>query len=126
MDQGKIYVLVFDPSDPESRSAYLTAQSIAQSQHRAAGSIGAPGERGTPNRPQAGGSEGTSDRLRSSDSVLASSLTSPSSQRIDSINYKSDQVKITGRVIEREGVAAIAVQSVEPKSGLSASAAALR
>ena len=109
MDQGELYVLVFDPADPQSRSAYLMAQAIAQSRSRADTSIGAPGARGTPrtSSPDTSATERQPDHDRTSTSMSDST--------------HGEQVRVTGRIIEREGVQAIAVHKVERQSDASPS-----
>jgi hypothetical protein len=106
MSDGKLYVLVFDPEDPQSQSAYMLAQSIARSQQSGmSDSIHTSGTIGT--TPSI--AEGTSAANRQSDS-----------SRDDATHWdhqkKSDQgekVKVTGRVIEKDGIQAIAVTRVE-------------
>jgi hypothetical protein len=106
MSDGKLYVLVFDPEDAQSRSAYMLAQSIARSQQSGmSDSIHTSGTIGT--TPSI--AEGTSAANRQSDS-----------SRDDATHWdhqkKSEQgekVKVTGRVIEKDGIQAIAVTRVE-------------
>jgi hypothetical protein len=105
-EKSGIYVLVFDPEDPQSRSAYMMAQAIARSGSTGS-TIGSPSIGGTPGTPRST----ATDRQPVRDPAT-SSLGSASS---------SEEVKVTGRVIEREGIQAIAVQSIERKHGSSSS-----
>jgi hypothetical protein len=103
-EKGAIYVLVFDPADPQGRSAYMMAQAIARA-GSAGSTIGSPSIGGTPGTPRST----ATDRQQVRD---------PATSSIDSAS-SSEEVKVTGRVIEREGIQAIAVQSIERKSGSS-------
>jgi hypothetical protein len=98
MDQdGEIYILVFDPADHESRSAYMQAQSIA----REAGGLA-----GT---PSIGATEGT---------TTPAADRQPVRDHLDrSMDRATDgeQVRVTGRVIQHGGIRAIAVRQVERK-----------
>jgi hypothetical protein len=126
-----MYILVFDPSDRESRSAYQMAQSIARS--ATAGSTGgyrtqetrdplsSTGTRQSPTgqrdlQPTSGTPGATPGTDRQQDSQR--DLTRPS----DKSSGTGENVKITGRVIQSNGVQAIAVQKVERQhSGSTAS-----
>jgi hypothetical protein len=103
MNQGEIYVLVFDPDDPQSRSAYQMAQRIAKSQSRSEGSIRAGSTSGGVSTRDSSTSADDRDRVSREASTIGAT--------------HGEQVKITGRLIERGGLQAIAVQKVEPKSG---------
>ncbi len=100
-ESGDVYVLVFDPADPQSRSAYLMAQTIAQSASHAPGAMTSPNAKATTPSSTTGAAASDPNRDRA---------------RVDMTPFTEthgDKVKITGRVIEREGLTAIAVQSVE-------------
>lgn len=129
-EAGDLYVLVFDPSDAESRAAYQMAQSIARSTtagangaYRTQGtrdplsSQGTTGTRQSPAGPRElqttpgtpGATPGTDDRQQD----RQRDLTRPS----DTTSGSSEKVKITGRLIESHGMLAIAVQKVERQHG---------
>jgi hypothetical protein len=85
----------------------MMAQAIAQSRTRADTSIGAPGTRGTP-------------RISSPDTSASERQHDPASTSMNDSAH-GEQVKVTGRIIEREGVQAIAVYKVERQSDTSPS-----
>jgi hypothetical protein len=113
-EQGDVYVLVFDPADPQSRTAYQMAQAIASSQHPVRSTHGSPGSiRTTPSATGTPGSSETERAPREQDQqqpgVARQSRTGEPSTGM----AMGNNVKITGRVIERDGIQAIAVQQVE-------------
>jgi hypothetical protein len=116
--QGEVYVLVFDPADPQSRTAYQMAQSIAGSQHRSgtvpetSGSIRTTPSSTTPGAP---GASATDKAQRDQQPGQQPGVTGqPRSTDYPSTGMdKGSKVKITGRVIERDGIQAIAVHRVE-------------
>jgi hypothetical protein len=116
--EGEVYVLVFDPADPQSRTAYQMAQSIAGSQHRSgtvpetSGSIRTTPSSTTPGAP---GASATDKAQRDQQPGQQPGVTGqPRSTDYTSTGMdKGSKVKITGRVIERDGIQAIAVHRVE-------------
>jgi hypothetical protein len=126
-EAGDLYVLVFDPSDPESRSAYQMAQSIARSAMM--GSTGAYGTQGTSDPLSSQRTPGT----QSSDNPSGLQVTPGTSgatsgadrqqgsqrdvARPSGLAGSAEKVKVTGRIIESQGVQAIAVQKVERQHG---------
>lgn len=128
---GQLYVLVFDPADPQSRSAYLAAQAIVRSE--ATGSAGAIGKRGTRHSLGATGTTGVRETpgSRTDSRVIpgASGATGSNADLERDLHHEAarssselpsgmaERVKITGRVIERDGLQAIAVLKVERQHG---------
>jgi hypothetical protein len=108
--KGDIYVLVFDPSDPESRSAYMMAQTIAGSSSQTGSTIGRSSIGTTPSSTDSPDADRQQVRDQTSRSITGTSTSS------------GEEVKVTGRVIERDGIQAIAVQRVERKHDSSPSA----
>lgn len=121
--QGEVFVLVFDPADPQSRTAYQMAQAIAGSHHRVGTAPGTSGSvRTTPpsTTPGAPGASATDRAQRERDQQPGQPDQQPgATAQPRSTDYasagmdKGSKVKITGRVIERDGIQAIAVQRVE-------------
>jgi hypothetical protein len=103
--EGDIYVLVFDPANPQAQSAYQRAQSIAQG-----GAMHGMRQQWDTEQTerQLGQTQGLGqdlDRERVRDQ-----------QRQTQYGAGQEQtVRVTGRIIERDGLQAIAVHSVEPK-----------
>lgn len=95
--QGEAYVLVFDPNDAQSRAAYQVAQTMSQP------AAGMASERLRQPKDTAGA---TGDRayVRESDQG-ASALAGTS--------VSGQQVKVTGRLLQQQGLQAIVVQKVE-------------
>jgi hypothetical protein len=94
---GEIYILVFDPADHESRSAYMQAQSIAR---ETGGLVGTP---------TIGATEGT---------TTPAADRQPVRDQLDRSLHRAtdgEQVRVTGRVINHGGIRAIAVRQVERK-----------
>jgi hypothetical protein len=131
-----VYVLVFDPADQESRTAYLMAQAIVRAETTGStdaigtqgGSLGTPGPARTSttpetpaNRPDSTATPGASGANRENErgQNTQRSATPHSSEALSGMG---ERVKVTGRVIEREGVQAIAVQRVERQHGDSTAA----
>jgi hypothetical protein len=101
--EGDIYVLVFDPSDPQGQSAYQRAQSMAQGAAMPRG-MKQPWDTEQTQRPlgQTQGLDSETDRERVRDEQQYG-------------HAQEQTVRVTGRVMERDGLHVIAVHSVEPK-----------
>jgi hypothetical protein len=113
-NDGQVYVLVFDPADPQSRTAYQMAQSIASSQHAGAAVHGSPGSSGSPSSTTAERQQRERDQLQPGASAQRRASDEPS--RGSGMDTGAT-VKVTGEVIERDGIQAIAVYRVERHHG---------
>lgn len=112
--EGQVYVLVFDPSDPQSRTAYQMAQAIANSQHSGAAVHGRPGASGSSSTTPADPQQRQRDQLQPG----ASAQRSASAQTATGSGMDSGvSVKVTGELIERDGIQAIAVHRVDRQHG---------
>ena len=93
---GEAFLLVFDPANPQSRSAYQTAQSIAQATVSPLGSQSAAGQ-------TAGQSSSQSrDRLQVRESVTGHGVNA---------SIGSEKVQVTGKIMRRGEMKAIEVTS---------------
>jgi hypothetical protein len=128
---GDVYVLVFDPQDASSRAAFTKAQWMASG--RAGGSstsdrlpVRGPGET-DPNRPgiapERDRDPSRTDTTRTDPSRLEQSDLTPSSsaRTYSSVHSMGKKVKVTGSVLNKGGIKAIEVASIEDASEPSSS-----